>query len=135
MTAAYMFVLRPTKKTFKTVCPACAERGEVLDICSTCHGSAIRKQSINQYYVSDKPIKINHIDRDPKTGILRYWENSSEFYYETAYHSLNPHVPEVPYGIHFCHNDMLSAKRECERINNYLNKNAAEALETIKFNF
>ena len=121
--ANYMFILRPTEKVHKTVCPACMHRGEVIDECKWCRGTAIKKQRIMQYYIQDKPIQIIQIDRDPRTGILRYWENSSEFFYETTTPKLNKYVPEVPYGIHLCHDDRQSAQTECDRINKYLSDN------------
>jgi hypothetical protein len=123
--ANYMFVLRPTEKKIVTVCPTCAKRGEVVNSCRTCYGAGVKKKSIPQYYVQDKPVQITQIDRDPKTGILRYWENTSEFFYETAYPALNPYIPEVPYGVHLCHDEVISAQIECERINEYL-KNIAK---------
>lgn len=124
--ANYMFVLRPTEKHLKVVCPACYERGEVLDTCRECHGTAIKKRKCFQYYVQDKPIHIVRIDRDHKTGVLRYWENSSEFFYETLTPVLNKYVPDVSYGIHLCHDDKMSAQRECERINTYLTRKPIE---------
>ena len=120
--ANYMFVLRPTNKSHKVVCPECVKRGEVLDSCHTCRGSAIKKSNITQYYVQDRPIEIVKVDRDPKTGILRYWEDSSNYFDETTYNSMNKYVPDVPYGIHFCHENKLSAAIECERVNAYLKK-------------
>lgn len=120
--ANYMYILRPTNKVFKTVCPECAKRGEVLDSCRTCRGSAVKKNYITQYYVQDRPIEIVKVDRDPKTGILRYWEDSSNFFYETTYNSIQCKVPDVPHGIHFCHENKLSASIECERVNAYLKK-------------
>ena len=96
--ANYMFVLRPTEKVHKSVCPKCAERGEVLDSCPSCRGSAVKKYRFTQYYVQDRPIQIVQVDRDPETGILRYWENMSEYYHETTYPELNKYVPEVPHG-------------------------------------
>jgi hypothetical protein len=125
--AKYMFVLRPTEKKFTTVCPACAKRGEVLSSCRTCYGAGIKKKSIPQYYIQNKPIEIDCIDRDPENGVLRYWESSCEFFYETLVPALNKYVPEVPYGVHLCHDTMKSAQAECDRINSYL---TAEAKKT-----
>lgn len=124
--ANYMFVLRPTEKKFTTVCPACAKRGEVVDSCRTCYGKGVIKKNIFQYYVKDRPIEITYTDRDPKTGILRYWEDTSNFFYETTTHELNNHVPEVPYGVHLCHDTWKSAESECERINKYLSEKARQ---------
>ena len=120
--ANFMFVLRPTKHVVKTVCPECAKRVEVIDTCPSCRGSAIKKHRIDGYYVQERPIEITYVDRDPENGVLRYWENSSEFFYETVVPSLNRYVPEVPYGIHLCHDNYLTASKECERINTYLTK-------------
>ena len=124
--ANYMFVLRPTEKAYKSVCPACAERGEVINACPVCKGSAVKNYRYAQYYVQDRPIQIVKVDRDPKTGILRYWENASEYFNETTTPDLNRYVPEVPYGVHFCHDDKKSAEAECERINKYLASKAVE---------
>lgn len=127
--ATYMFVLRPTEKYYKTVCPACAHRGEVIDECKWCHGTATKKHSIMQYYVQDRPIEITCVDRDPRNGVLRYWENSCEYFYETITPALNKHVPDVPYGVHLCHDTMKSAQIECERINKYLSDTAKRYAE------
>ena len=118
--ANFMYILRPTKACIKTVCPTCTKRGMVMDSCDTCHGKAFIKHSIPQYYVQDKPIEITRVDRDATTGILRYWENMSEFYYETTYPSLNKFTPGVPYGIHLLHDNKQSAQAECDRINGFL---------------
>ena len=134
--ANYMFVLRPTEKVHKSVCPTCAARGEVLDTCPSCRGTAVKKYRSTQYYVQDKPIQIVKIDRDPKTGILRYWEGASDFYNETTTPELNKYVPEVPYGVHFCHDDRKSAEAECARINKYLaDKAVAEKAQKLTFDF
>lgn len=118
--ANYMFILRPIEKKFKVVCTACAKRGIVSDFCQTCRGTGTKGQRMAQYYVQDKPIEIIKVDRDPKTGVLRYWENLSEFFYETVYPELNKYVQEVPHGIHLCHDTRKSAQVECDRLNNYL---------------
>lgn len=131
-----MFLLRPTKEARKKVCPTCALRGEVLDACPTCHGKATINYSVFQFIVKKNPITITHIDRDPGTGILRYWENSCEFFNETVDPSLNPYIPEVPYGVHLCHSTLESAQKECKRINSFLEKEAkTKNTKAIKFAF
>ena len=133
--ANFMFVLRPTEKVHKSVCPTCAARGEVVDSCPTCHGTATKKYRTVQYYVQDRPVQIVKIDRDPENGVLRYWENSSDYYLETVYPALNKYVPEVPHGIHLCHEDRKWADMECARINKYLaGKAADEKAKALKFN-
>lgn len=127
--ANFMFVLRPAQHTYKTVCPACAQRGEVVNSCNICHGAGTQKHYTTQYYVQDRPIKIEKIDRDPKTGILRYWEGFSDFYYETIYPELNKYTEYVPFGIHLCHDEKETAIIECERVNKYLlNKSKSDKL-------
>jgi hypothetical protein len=128
-----MFVLRPTERLIKTVCLACAKRGEVLDSCPHCHGTAVNKKRIPQYYVQNHPIHITRIDRNPKNGILRYWENASEFFYETTDSKLNKYVPDVPYGIHLCHDDYRSASIECDRVNKFLAETNRESFEILRF--
>ncbi len=117
--ANYMFILRPGKNTRKVVCAECAKRGEVVDTCS-CRGTGIKKETVPAYFVQDRPVEIDRVDRDPETGILRYWQGSCDYFYETIYPSLNRYVPEVPYGVHLCHETSRSAQAECERINKFL---------------
>lgn len=119
--ANYMFVLRSKEKTHRVVCPDCSKRGEIVDSCRLCHGSGVKRVTRIQFYTQDQPVEIVKTDRDPKTGILRYWENMSDFWYETTTHKLNRYVPDVPYGMHLCHDTRASAERECERINKFLN--------------
>lgn len=136
--ANFMYILRPTEQTRKTICLSCAKRGEVIDSCSCCHGTAINRKRIRQYYVQDRPIEIEKIDRDPKNGILRYWENKSDFFYETIIPELNKYVLEVPYGVHLCHDTRKSAQIECDRVNKYLRELGKESFETFNpksFNF
>jgi hypothetical protein len=80
-----------------------------------------------QYYVRNNPIEIVKIDRDPANGILRYWEDLSNFCYETTTHELNEYVPDVPYGVHLLHEDKETAQVECDRINKYLKEKAKKA--------
>lgn len=122
--ATFMYILASTEKMVKTICPTCAQRGEVTDYCTACYGTGVQKHRFPQYHVIKCPIEIVKIDRDPKTGILRYWENLCEFYYETVDPSLNPNVPEVPYGVHLVHDYKESAEQECERINKFIYKKA-----------
>jgi hypothetical protein len=129
--ATFMYILGLAEKVTKTVCPTCAQRGEVMDSCPTCHGTAIQKYRVPQYYLRKFPIEIVKIDRDPKTGILRYWENLCEFYYETTDPTLNPYVPAVPYGVHLVHDNKESAEQECDRINRFLFEEALKRLKPV----
>ena len=130
--ANYMFILRPTERKYKVVCPECTRRGEVLYTCECCHGIGVVSKRVEQYYVQDRPIEITYVDRNPKNGVLRYWENSSEFYYETVTPMLNKYIPEVPYGVHLCHDNMKSAQAECERVNKYLKDSAKQSNSSNK---
>jgi len=133
--ANYMFVLRPTEKKYKVVCPLCAKVGMVEGSCMRCHGAGVVNQKLVQYYVQDKPIEIVAIDRDKKTGVLRYWENLSEFFYETLTPALNNYVPEVPYGVHLCHDTRQQANTECNRVNMHLHNQARNVYKANVFNF
>ena len=133
--ANYMFILRSTEKKYKVVCPECAKRGEVLASCHHCCGAGVRGKTVQQYYVQERPIEIVKTDRDPKTGVLRYWESVDEFFYETVTPKLNKYVPEVPYGVHLCHDTRKSADTECERLNNYLKKTSQSANTAITLSY
>jgi hypothetical protein len=118
--ATFMYILRPEERRRKVVCPDCHRRGEVTDGCRLCHGAGVKNIAYIQFKVQDRPIEIVKTDRDPKTGILRYWENMNEFYHETVTHNINKYIPDVPYGVHLCHDTRKSAEIECERINKHL---------------
>lgn len=115
-----MVRLKPVETRKKRVCPACYAKGEVTTGCYKCHGAGIINSKTIRYNVATRPIEIVKTDRDPKTGIIRYWENQSEFYYETATPKLNKYVPEVPYGVHLLHDSYDEAFAEAERVNKAL---------------
>lgn len=117
-----MVKLKPIETTKKRVCPACYAKGEVANNCHKCHGAGVIKSKTVRYNVVARPIEIVKIDRDPKTGIIRYWENQSEFFYETTTPKLNKYVPEVPFGIHLIHESFEEAFAEVERINKALDE-------------
>lgn len=115
-----MIRLKPTETKKKRVCQACYAKGEVTDDCPKCHGNGIISSKTIRYTVVARPIEIVKIDRDPKTGIIRYWENKSEFFYETVTPELNKYVPEVPFGIHLLHDSYEDAFAEAARVNEAL---------------
>ncbi len=117
-----MIKLKPVETKKKRVCPACYAKGEVTDDCHKCHGMGVIKSKTIRYNVVARPIEIVKIDRDPKTGIIRYWENQSEFFYETVTPKLNKYVPEVPFGVHLIHDNFEDAFAEAERINKALDE-------------
>jgi hypothetical protein len=121
-----MIKLRLVETKKKRVCPACYATGEVTDNCYKCHGAGIINSKTIRYNVVERPVKIVKIDRDPKTGIIRYWENQSEFFYETTTHELNEYVPEVPFGVHLLHDSYEDAEAEAERVNKVLDAQDAE---------
>lgn len=122
--AKFMYGISKMEKKFTAVCPACAKRGEVVDTCRTCYGKGVINKRAMQYYVKKNPLEIVKVDRDPRNGILRYWEDLSNFCYETTTRELNQYVPDVPYGVHLLHEDKESAQAECDRINKYLREQA-----------
>jgi hypothetical protein len=123
-----MVKLNKVDKIKRKVCPACYARGEIVFGCSKCSGKGFITSTSIQYKVAPKPIEIVKVDRDPKTGILRYWENQSEFFYETTTPELNKYVPEVPYGIHLLHDSFDEAFAEAERINKALDKQEVDTI-------
>jgi RecJ-like exonuclease len=124
MKAFYFYRLKPTTTKFRAVCPTCAARGQIVETCRNCGGSGEIRRSYNSYEVASHPVEIVKIDRDPKTGVLRYWENMSEFFYETVTPDLNKWVPPVPHGVHLLHSTLAEASAEADRINNYLEEAA-----------
>ena len=122
-----MVKLKPdeTKKT--RVSPACYAKGEVTDDCHKCHGAGVINSKTIRYKVEPRPVEIVKIDRDPKTGIIRYWENQSEFFYETTTTKLNKYVPEVPFGIHLIHENFEDAFAEADRVNKALDETEVKA--------
>jgi hypothetical protein len=76
------------------------------------------------YTTNRRPIEIVKVDRDPKTGIIRYWTDMSEFFYETVTPDLNKYVPAVPHGIHLIHKSLTDAFNEADRVNKHLEEAA-----------
>jgi hypothetical protein len=117
-----VFVLGLEDVVKKVVCKACANRGEITSNCYECGGRGIHKKTVKRFKVKNRYIEIEKIDRDPKTGIIRYWTGACDFYYETTYPALNSFMPDVPFGIHMVHNTLESAQVEVDRINTFLAK-------------
>lgn len=115
-----MIKLRPVETKKKRVCPVCYAKGEVTDDCHKCHGAGIINSKTLRYNVAAHPVEIIKVDRDPETGIIRYWENQSEFFHETTTPQLNKYVPEVPFGIHLIHGSYEEAFAEANRVNKAL---------------
>jgi hypothetical protein len=115
-----MIRLKPVETKKKRVCPACYAKGEVIDDCHKCHGAGVINSKTIRYNVVARPVEIVKVDRDPDNGVIRYWENQSEFFYETATPELNKYVPEVPFGVHLLHDSYEEAFAEAARINKAL---------------
>jgi hypothetical protein len=115
-----MFMLKAVETKKKRVCPTCFAKGEVKTDCHKCRGAGVINSKTIRYDVAMRPKEIEKIDRDPKSGVLRYWENKSEFFYETTTPALNKYVPDVPFGIHFIHRNYEEAQAEAERVNKAL---------------
>jgi hypothetical protein len=126
-----MVKLNPVETKKKRVCPACYSRGEVTSDCHKCHGTGVINSSTVRYKVAARPIEIVKVDRDPRNGILRYWENQSEFFYETTTRELNKYVPEVPFGVHLLHDSYDEAFAEAERVNKALDAHEVEAAKSF----
>lgn len=117
-----MIRLKPVEAKKKHVCSACYTRGEVLSSCRKCSGTGVIGSKAIRYTVVPFPVEIVKVDRDPKTGIIRYWENLSEFFYETTTPALNKYAPEVPFGLHLIHDSFDEALTEADRINKALDE-------------
>lgn len=115
-----MFKLKLIEVKKKRVCSTCYAKGEVKSDCRKCHGSGTIGFTTMRYKVDVYPVEIVKVDRDPKTGIIRYWENLSEFFYETTTPRLNKYVPEVPFGVHLIHESYDEAFAEANRVNKAL---------------
>jgi CO dehydrogenase nickel-insertion accessory protein CooC1 len=115
-----MIRLKPVETKKKRVCPVCYAKGEVKTDCKKCYGKGVISSTTIRYTVATRPVEIEKIDRDPDTGIIRYWGNKSEFFYETTTHELNKYVPEIPFGIHLLHDNFDEALIEAERVNKAL---------------
>ena len=122
-----MVKLKPVETKKKRVCPVCYTKGEVTTSCHKCHGTGVINSSTIRYRVTAHPVEVVKIDRDPKTGIIRYWENKSEFFYETTTPELNKYVPEVPFGVHLLHDSYEEAFAEAARVNEALDKHEVDA--------
>ena len=122
-----MIKLKPVDAKKKRVCSACYTKGEITDSCRKCHGAGVINSKVIRYNVAAHPVEIVKVDRDQETGIIRYWENQSEFFYETTTPKLNKYVPEVPFGIHLLHDSFEEAFAEAARVNEALDKLDAEA--------
>ena len=93
-----------TEKSFKiqVPCKHCADKGYINKSCQACNGKGIHNKSFAVYEVNHRDKEIVKIDRESKTGELRYWEDMSCFYYESSKR------------IHF---NKLDAKIECSKRN------------------
>lgn len=120
--AIEMYRLKMTEQRIRKCCPTCIKRGHIDEFCKSCNGNGTIRSRINRYEVTPHTLTVYKIDRDPKTGILRYWESADEFYYETTTPELNKYVPEVPHGIHLVHYTRADAELERDRVNKELDK-------------
>lgn len=125
---ASAYKLMPHTEKLKVLCPGCVKKpGHIISLgCHVCGGKGFINKSFLQYKVAAHREPIYKIDRDPKTGCLRYWTNMSEFYFESVTPDLNKYVPRVPHGIHLIHFTHEQAEIEANRINNYLKDNSID---------
>ena len=111
------WVLKMRPRVIRVVCESCHKKGFVQDSCPVCGGKGSHKKTQMAWTVSPNQIDIEKIDRDPKTGMLRYWTSLSEFFCETTSHA--PYQG-YPYGVHFVHFNYKEAVNEADRLNSIL---------------
>ena len=97
-----MYSIREKPFKIQVPCRNCAEKGYINKSCQACNGKGIHNKIFIAYKVNEREEKIEKIDREDKTGELRYWEDSSNFFYESSK------------LIHFNKED---AKTECDKRN------------------
>lgn len=117
-----VFVLKMMTKKKVVVCESCYKSGQVLSQCPKCGGKGIHFKSYQCWEVSPHKVKIDKIDRDPKSGKLRYWTSMSEFYHEEVYPEDNKYVKTYPHGIHLVHFSLEEAIIEANRLNEFMNR-------------
>lgn len=111
------FTLRMTIKKKVVVCEKCHKAGQVLSCCPECGGKGVHYKSYQCYEVNPRKTQIEKIDRDPKTGKLRYWTSMSEYYYEELRPEDNKYVEDYPHGVHMVHFSLEEATNEVNRLN------------------
>ena len=111
------YVLRMVTEKKVVVCERCHRVGQVLPCCHECGGKGTHYKSYQCYEVNPRKIEIEKIDRDPKTGKLRYWTSMSEFYYDEIHNEDNKYVAEYPHGVHMVHFSLQEATNEANRLN------------------
>lgn len=114
--------LRPFK--VKVVCEHCKQRGYVSQKCNACGGAGTHNKTQHRWVVNKLPTEVVKIDRDTKTGNLRYWTSLSDFYYESQEELSLKWYPELynhyPNGVHFAHFNIKDAQVEVNRLNQIL---------------
>lgn len=115
-----MYQITKDVEKVKQCCPSCAKLHIIKTNCPICGGKGVRNVSREYYRPVLSPVTIEKIDRDPKTGKLRYWISSNEYAYEETYPSDNPYVPPIKNGVHLFHLTQKDAIAECDRINKFL---------------
>lgn len=123
----YVLKLVPSKR-IRVCCERCSAAGEVDPSCTICGGKGVHFKSQGQEFkVMDDPVSIIKIDRDPKDGMLRYWESADTCYREEQNHNYNQYVPEEAGVVHFIHFSKGDAVAECIRVNQRMKEAKAEA--------
>lgn len=118
---AWILKLVPDK--IQVVCESCHRNGKIDSKCPVCGGKGIHNKTQWKWVVSKCQTDIVKIDRDPKTGELRYWTDMSCFFPETI-EEFNrypgPICNNYPHGAHLVHFNYSEAVTEADRLNETL---------------
>lgn len=79
-----MYSIREKPFKLQVPCKNCSDKGYIDKTCHACNGKGIHNKGFMAYEVNRRTEEIEKIDRDSKTGELRYWEDLSCFYYESS---------------------------------------------------
>jgi hypothetical protein len=97
-----MHLVKEYPLKIQVTCQKCSDLGYINKTCSACNGKGVHNKTLIIYKVDRKPWEIIKIDRDSKTGILRYWDDESCYFSEEK---------------HLMHFTIKDTQNECDRRN------------------
>jgi len=97
-----MYSIKEQSLKIQVPCQKCFAKGFVDNNCHACNGKGVHNKTLIVWEVREKPTIVEKIDRESKTGELRYWTEIDCFYEESGKY------------IHFNKKD---AQKECDKRN------------------